>query len=429
MQPTSLRGLPEHIPRAPPPCTLPEPSGQQVESTEPSGGEESTDQLLPAPIDTPPNRFGIFRCYTHLPSHDPEEGLSVDDFTDIRTRIASHPSPSRRASHPLRPFGARVLDAVKKKYDNSIAPFLNITVFRLMHWLYSGSPLKSTAELNRLVHDVFLAEDYEREHITNFNADRENERLDGFAATTGAFAAEDGWKRGTVEIPMPKEGVSHASEEAAPRLSVSDVYFRPFLEVIKAAYQDPIAHRFHWFPYQLLRKLSTPDPELPRSPAPPPADASGSPTPPDIERIHTDLYNSDAMLKEHECIQEKARTDREEGDTADLEYAVAPILLYSDSTHLTSFGTAALWPIYLFIGNLSKYIRARPNAFAAHHLAYIPSVSCFLLEPRNLPLTRIAAPAHHSDRVRSCIWGACFRCSAAILQARSNAGNLAPPPG
>ncbi len=50
----------------------------------------------------------------------------------------------------------------------------------------------------------------------------------------------------------------------------------------------------------------------------------------------------------------------------------------SDATHLTTFGTAKAWPIYLMLGNLSKYIRAQPHSGAMHHLAYIPSVSHFL---------------------------------------------------
>ena len=39
-----------------------------------------------------------------------------------------------------------------------------------------------------------------------------------------------------------------------------------------------------------------------------------------------------------------------------LESIVVPIMAYSDSTHLANFGTAALWPIYFFIGLASKYI-------------------------------------------------------------------------
>ncbi|THU89276.1 hypothetical protein K435DRAFT_865459 [Dendrothele bispora CBS 962.96] len=57
-----------------------------------------------------------------------------------------------------------------------------------------------------------------------------------------------------------------------------------------------------------------------------------------------------------------------------LENVVVWIMLWSDSTHLAQFGTASLWPIYMYIGNLSKYIRVKPSAYAAHHLAYIPSL-------------------------------------------------------
>ena len=58
-----------------------------------------------------------------------------------------------------------------------------------------------------------------------------------------------------------------------------------------------------------------------------------------------------------------------------LETVIAALMLWSDSTHLANFGNAALWPVYMFIGNLSKYIRAKPTSFSAHHLAYIPKVS------------------------------------------------------
>ncbi|KAG2031372.1 hypothetical protein BDR03DRAFT_841017, partial [Suillus americanus] len=79
------------------------------------------------------------------------------------------------------------------------------------------------------------------------------------------------------------------------------------------------------------------------------------------------LYTSDAMLQEHEKIHSQPRVA-----DCNLETVVAAIMLWSDSTHLASFGNAALWPIYLFIGNQSKYIRSKPTSFAAHHLAYIP---------------------------------------------------------
>ncbi|TEB23729.1 hypothetical protein FA13DRAFT_1797775 [Coprinellus micaceus] len=50
------------------------------------------------------------------------------------------------------------------------------------------------------------------------------------------------------------------------------------------------------------------------------------------------------------------------------------MMLWSDSTHLANFGTAKLWPVYMALGNLSKYVRSLPNSGALHHVAYIPSL-------------------------------------------------------
>ncbi|KAK7461457.1 hypothetical protein VKT23_008634 [Stygiomarasmius scandens] len=33
-----------------------------------------------------------------------------------------------------------------------------------------------------------------------------------------------------------------------------------------------------------------------------------------------------------------------------------------------------MWPIYMYLGNLSKYIRCQPSSYSAHHIAYVPSL-------------------------------------------------------
>jgi hypothetical protein len=38
-----------------------------------------------------------------------------------------------------------------------------------------------------------------------------------------------------------------------------------------------------------------------------------------------------------------------------LEHVIASLMVWSDTTHLASFGDASLWPLYLFFGNQSKY--------------------------------------------------------------------------
>ena len=39
------------------------------------------------------------------------------------------------------------------------------------------------------------------------------------------------------------------------------------------------------------------------------------------------------------------------------------------------FGGESMKPIYIGIPSLSKYMQNNPNAFTAHHLAYVPKVS------------------------------------------------------
>ena len=226
-------------------------------------------------------------------------------------------------------------------------------VFRLMNWFYSGSNMKSVAELQSLVNNVLLADDYDREHLKNFNARSEIRRLDtepGNGSSSIPFTHENGWKQLTVRIKLPAENVKQ-TEDSAPELEVPDVYHRSLLEVFITAVQEESAKSFHYTPFSLFWK---PTPES---------------TP---ERVYSELYNSDAFLEEHRKVQQ---LPPEPGPQ--YERTIAAGMLWSDSTHLANFGTQSLWPGYTFFGNQSKYGRGKPSQFAAHHFTYIPSVSLF----------------------------------------------------
>jgi len=47
-----------------------------------------------------------------------------------------------------------------------------------MNWFYNSSLQKSMDDLNRLVDDVILVDDFDREDLRDFNAFREAKRLD-----------------------------------------------------------------------------------------------------------------------------------------------------------------------------------------------------------------------------------------------------------
>ncbi|KAI0667873.1 hypothetical protein C8Q78DRAFT_1071605 [Trametes maxima] len=276
--------------------TLRRPPPRPVPADDSSPLPAVSSPQAPLYTDTQLNHFGVFHRYTVVPQHNPEDGLTIDTFTDLCTH--TRPGSTPLQCTPLHSFG----DATSEAF----APFANVTVFKLMHWFYSGSSQKTPLELNRVV-DIFLVPEFRAEHIEGFDATHETVRLDQHTSRPNVFAAGDGWREGKVKVHLPKE-------RDAPELEVSG------------------AASFHWMPFKLFRRGK--------------ADPLSTPDPPPPEQLYSDAYTADAMLEENERVQHKACKDQEPGDPPDLEYVAVSLIFASDSTHLTNFGNASLWPIY-----------------------------------------------------------------------------------
>jgi len=301
---------------------------------------------------TEPNSFGIYRVYkSGEPSFTPDDNFRIADVSDGPNFVQVPPqSPSTWAS----PFGT-ALTSPDPPGDSEISlsylPFKNMSIFRLMRWFYDSSLTKSLGTLNDLVYKVLLAPDFNVDDLDGFDAAREAKCLDEIpsaGATAPVDSIKDGWTETTVPISVPCDKVSYPSDAEAPVFHVKGLMHRNLLEVIKAVYEEPSAEQLHIAPYEEYWH--------PRPNSPP-------------ERIYSELYNSNAYIQEHEKVRSQSRPGCE------LETVIAAIMLSSDATHLTNFGSASLWPVYLYLGNLSKYTRAKPTSFSAHHLAYIPKVS------------------------------------------------------
>lgn len=128
---------------------------------------------------------------------------------------------------------------------------------------------------------------------------------------------------------------------------------------MKAALTDVTARRFHFSPFKRFWSLVT-GPE---------------------ERCYDEAYTSDAWIEAHNTLQKERN---EPG--CKLEKVILGLMFWSDSTHLANFGTAKVWPLYLYFGNLSKYLRGKPASGACHHVAYIPSVSFCVFSSSNFRL-------------------------------------------
>jgi hypothetical protein len=231
-----------------------------------------------------------------------------------------------------------------------------------MTWLNTGSKSKSEGEAQRLVDEVLQAKDFNPLDMHGVKIRGENQLLDLSQKT---FPLADGFRKASVSIQVPS-----GDKNIKPTMfTIPGLRYRTLTSVIRGAFQHPLAHRYHLSPFELFHK---------------------PPGSPESERVYSEVYNSDAFIEEHDRIQRHGELPSDDPHCR-REKVVAALMFWSDVTLLAQFGTMKLWPIYLMLGNLSKYIRAKMYSRACHHVAYIPSVRSPELS-KELTLTLVAAP-------------------------------------
>ncbi|KAK7021692.1 hypothetical protein R3P38DRAFT_3196523 [Favolaschia claudopus] len=290
--------------------------------------------------------------FPHHPTRDPDQCISLDDLCASSDLLVSKKTLTEATpTVPTAPW----------------FPFLNATVARLMSWFHLGANLKSLAELDALVEDVLLQDDFDVAHLRNFSTARENKRLDDTVASSiDEFAsAPDGWKTASVKIklPAPKHCVA---EKDAPEFEVPGLMYRPLLDVMAEAFQSPLFEEYHTTPFEYRwdPAHNPGDPDVQDVAV----DEHGLPELPEGHQVvYGEIYTSPRMLKAHNELPKAATMPH-------LETIIAEYMFWSDATHLANFGNASLWPLYTFLGNLSKYTRAKPSANAGFHQAYFPSL-------------------------------------------------------
>jgi len=316
------------------------------------------------PFDTPPNAMGVFRRYPRLPTLDPERNTSLQTLCEgsaFDTRAVS-------LSDSVLP----VVDPMEGA--DPWVPFTNYSSALMMAWHYSGSTTKTAAETDRLAQSICNDENFRPSELKNFSVDRENDRVDSFIKESSTtFQRQHGWHESSVKIRLPCSKEKFPSgEQDAPEYTVDGVHHRRIVDVIRGKAQFNLKNMFsfatlgvfsdnvdsfHMAPFESYWMPDPDDPDV-------------------VERLHGEIYQSDAMLEAQDQISKLPRAPDDS-----LERVVAPLMVWSDSTQLANFGSASLWPFYLYFGNQSKYARGKPTANVCHHLAYIPTVSPNLLNP------------------------------------------------
>lgn len=184
--------------------------------------------------------MGIYCVYRECPSRVPDG--------DTQVKVTTFPEHERPAPRPSRVFGREVEDLMDNNINADFDPsnpmptpanpianfflFLHSSVFRLMWWLYSSTHL-TLAHLDRLVHNVLLADNFDIEAYRNFSADKEVKRLD--RAESSPLRTAAGWTKSKVTLSLPCAGRSYHSEAEAPQYVVNGVYHRDLVDIMTSS--------------------------------------------------------------------------------------------------------------------------------------------------------------------------------------------------
>lgn len=159
---------------------------------------------------------------------------------------------------------------------------------------------------------------------------------------------------------------------------MDDFYHRSLVSIMQECIRNDARDNthFHFEPFELLW--------LPGS-----QDGVTEPVP---IRLQGELYTSPAFLTAHQELQSATG---EPGCL--LPRVVVGLMFWSDATHLTNFGNAKLWPLYMLFGNDSKYQRCKPSNNMCEHVAYFEQVRFHFLLAIALLLTSTQLPDSFKD--------------------------------
>ena len=311
------------------PC-IPPPSSQSCPFSEKNSSHEPLSQRLRRVFTTPRNIFGLSRRYetTDPPSHDPEDHLDLNAFSDIPHGNTAPESPS-----------------------TSFYPYPNLSSFRLGHWYWNGGTQKSQSSFRELV-KIISDPEFKSADVHDTQWDSINRTL-GCDDASEEWTDEDaGWINTPVTINVPyqsKRGIITDHSNGPREYTVPEFYHRNLISIIREHITNPTDHQhYHYEPYELNWQ--------------PGAN-------PRLYRTYGELYTSTAFINAHRDLQD---SPPEPG--CDLPRSIVALMFWSDVTHLTSFGDTKIWPLYLFFGNESKYRRCKPSCNLCHHVAYFQKV-------------------------------------------------------
>lgn len=300
-------------------------------------------------LKSPRNKFGLFRQYyaTHFPEHDPDKHTTSEDL--------------------LESSSASLVDLIH--------PYPNLSSFLLGEWYWNDGLKKSQSSFANLL-NIVGHPDYRPEDVSDVNWRMIDAHLGGNPKSGDVDdgwederASDGDWTQTPIRIKVPFHSrMKHPGQE---EFEAGKLYHRSLVSIIRDKVSGLDFHHLHLEPYELYWQ---------------PGEEDSQPV-----KVHGELYSSTAFVEAHRTLQD---SPPEPG--CDLPRFIIAMMFASDGMELTSFSDAKLWPLYLGLGNNSKYRRSKPSCHAFEHVAYFETVSL-----RDLSLQNLIDPSFLSCQVRS----------------------------
>ncbi|KAG9000858.1 hypothetical protein FRB90_011721, partial [Tulasnella sp. 427] len=232
----------------------------------------------------------------------------------------------------------------------ALGPFPNYSTYLHAKWLWkTESGTISAAANQELIDSVYSDKNFHPADVAGMCFSTLRTKVAEYQPSL--FLESDSWKESAVEIAVPL-GVQKGDDlfPASAKLHVPGLQHRSIVDVVKRVLTtDPNVCQYHFHPFRQFSNSSS---------------ATG-PT----QRVVDDIFNSDAMIKEYESLR---RSPKEQN--CSFERVVLALQFWSDATQLANFGSAKLWPVYMYFGNQPKWARARSDMHSCHDIAHIPSL-------------------------------------------------------
>jgi Plavaka transposase len=319
-----------------------------------------------------PNVFNLLRLYYRRTAinHDPESkvGFAQDDLQD------AHPRPAVVHSNPVSP-PVEILSTIGSSSTpaqvHSLAPFSNLTSFKLAEWFWASGSRKSLKDFRLLV-DIISDPSFSIADVADANWAKLFSELSSPGNKTAIRGApeiggcedsdDDEWQDSDrwIETPLKIEVPFHRQmkNSGVDIHLAGTLHHRSILAILEQVISQPQDfHSLHFHPFRRMWK--------PNVSAPPVS-------------VYDELYTSDSFIQADRELQDSSPNP---SDSPGTERVIIALMFWSDKTQLAPFGGAELWPLYMFIGNQSKWRRCKGSSNTCHHVAFFESVRPLSLSP------------------------------------------------